>query len=248
MLYKYVPIERRDILENGLLRFTQPGDFNDPFELHPSFDLMSKADIARLPEAPGQEGQSGPKALLTPEVMQEMLLTLMPGILRTIAATVKGEGAFALNNNHIARSVFDSKFGILSLTESPDDLLMWAHYADCHRGLAIQFNETHEFFAPQVVDGQSLALTKVEYRDERPILSYSTINSPAVFYRKSPAWAYEKEWRLIRPLTDAARVIDHTAYPRALFSVPFQAIRGVIIGVGVPHESRVELFNLLSRQ
>ena len=42
MLYKYFPIERQDVLRNGLVRFTQPGDFNDPFELHPSYDLMSK--------------------------------------------------------------------------------------------------------------------------------------------------------------------------------------------------------------
>lgn len=247
MLYKYVPYARRDILESGLLRFTQPGDFNDPFELHPSFDLMSKADIARLPEAPGQDDQSGPKArLLTPEAMQAMFSALMPGIQRTIAATVQGEGTFSLNNNQIARSVFDSRFGVLSLTESPYDLLMWAHYAECHRGLALQFDETHEFFAPRACEGQELALTKVKYTDERPVLSYSTINSPKVYYRKSLSWAYEREWRLIRPLIEAARVLDHPTYPRALFSIPFEAIKGVVIGVAVPHQARVELFNLLS--
>ena len=47
MLYKYVTFERKDILENQLIRFTQPGCFNDPFEMHPSFDLMSKAGIVR---------------------------------------------------------------------------------------------------------------------------------------------------------------------------------------------------------
>ncbi len=35
-LYKYVVPERIDILQNGLIRFTQPMYFNDPFELYPS--------------------------------------------------------------------------------------------------------------------------------------------------------------------------------------------------------------------
>ena len=36
-LYKYVSLERIDILENSLLRFTQPSTFNDPFEMKPIF-------------------------------------------------------------------------------------------------------------------------------------------------------------------------------------------------------------------
>ena len=95
MIYKYFPLERRDVLENLLIRFTQPGDFNDTFELHPSFDLMSKADIAALPEAPDQENVQGSKArVLTPEVLQQMFSVLMPGIQKTIAETVQGEGAY----------------------------------------------------------------------------------------------------------------------------------------------------------
>jgi hypothetical protein len=177
-----------------------------------------------------------------------MLSALMPGIQRTIEATVQGEGIFSLNNNQIARSVFDSKFGVLSLTESPDDLLMWANYADSHRGLALQFDETHAFFAPRIFEGQELALTKVEYTDKRPVLSYSTINSPMVYFRKSPAWAHEREWRLIRPLIEAAKVqvLNDQTYPCALFSIPLEAIKGIIIGVSVSHQDRVDLFNLLS--
>lgn len=248
MLYKYVPFERRDILTNGLIRFTQPGDFNDPFELHPSFDLMSKADIARLPEAPGQEDNTGPKAcLLTPEALQSMFSVLMPGIQRVMAGhPQEPDAAYLLNNNQVARSVFDSKFGVLALTEAPDDLLMWAHYSDCHRGFVLQLDESHQFFAPQTFENQEFGLTKVEYTNERPILSYSTLNSPTVLYRKSPAWSYEKEWRLIRPLGSASRILNHPTYPRALFALPLDAITGVVIGVSVPHDLRTELICLAS--
>jgi Protein of unknown function (DUF2971) len=248
MIYKYFPLERRDVLENLLIRFTQPGDFNDPFELHPSFDLMSKTDIAALHEAPGQENNHSNKArVLTPEALQQMFSVLMPGIQRTMAETVQGEGTYSLDNNKIARSVFDSKYGILCLTKDPDNLLMWAHYANNHNGFILQFDEEHPFFTPYYFDKQEFLLTQVEYTNNRPALSYSTLHSPSVYYRKSPCWFYENEWRLIRPLSDANKIIEHARYPRALFEIPPDAIKGIIIGVSVTHPDRVELFNLLKR-
>jgi hypothetical protein len=35
LIYKYVPPERIDVLQNGKIRLTQPGNFNDPFETLP---------------------------------------------------------------------------------------------------------------------------------------------------------------------------------------------------------------------
>lgn len=34
-LYKYVSADRIDVLLNGVIRFTQAADFNDPFEIGP---------------------------------------------------------------------------------------------------------------------------------------------------------------------------------------------------------------------
>lgn len=248
MLYKYFSIERRDVLLNRLIRLTQPGDFNDPFELHPSYDLMSKKDIAALPEAPGQEGIQGPKMrVFTPEAMQAMIEAVLPGLQKQIAQLSDQEGTFLIDNNRLAQATFDSKFGILSLTENPDSLLMWAHYANNHNGFVVQFDETHEFFAPTTYEGQALELTKVEYSTERPILSYSTINSPSLYYRKSPEWAYENEWRIIKPLSAARATLPHPEHPRFLFDLPPSAVKGVIVGLSVSQAARVELFELLAQ-
>jgi Protein of unknown function (DUF2971) len=248
LLYKYCPLERRDILENGLIRFTQPGDFNDPFELHPSFDLMSKADLAALPEAPGQEGIDGPKMhRLTPEAMQTMFGAILPGLQNQLAQHAGQQGAYSLDNNRMAQATFDSKFGILCLAEAPDSLLMWAHYANNHNGFVIQFDETHEFFAPTLHGEQALELTKVEYSVQRPVLSYSTINTPSLYYRKSPEWSCENEWRLVKLLDTAKRVLPHPEFPRCLFELPPSAVKGVIIGLSVTHEDRLKLFDLLAQ-
>ena len=40
-IYKYVTIDRLDIITNGLIRFTQPSAFNDPFEAYPFFSKLA---------------------------------------------------------------------------------------------------------------------------------------------------------------------------------------------------------------
>jgi hypothetical protein len=245
VLYKYFPIERSEFLSNRLIRFTQPSDFNDPFELHPSFDLMSKADIAALPLVPGHEGPEGRMHVLTPEALQAMFTAVLPGLQKQLAQHANHEGTFALDNNWMAQATFDAKFGILCLSELADSLLMWAHYAGNHRGFVVQFDETHPFFAATEFEGQSLELTKIEYSSERPVLSFSTINSPHLYYRKSTEWSYEQEWRLIKLLPSADRVIPHDEFPRCLYEVPRDAIRGVILGHAMPYENRVKLFEVL---
>ena len=46
--YKFVSFERKDILENGLIRFTPAKYFNDPFELTPTITPLSTQFIEYL--------------------------------------------------------------------------------------------------------------------------------------------------------------------------------------------------------
>lgn len=248
VLYKYVPIERLDVLRFGRVRLTQPGALNDPFELQPSFDPMSKADLAALPEAPGQEGVAGPKMRqMGPGALMKLLTAIGPGLRLEIQKHEGQSGMFVLNNNRIAQATLDAKVGILSLSEVPDSLVMWAHYAGNHTGLVLQLDETHEFFAPMIFEEQSFELTKVEYSSQRPIRSYSTLNSPEVFYRKSIEWAYEREWRLIRPLANAESTHPSKPHSVHLFALPPAAIRGLIVGCAVDGPTRDKINEVLQQ-
>ena len=40
-LYKYVNTARISMLDDALIRFTQPGAFNDPFEMQPFFQSLA---------------------------------------------------------------------------------------------------------------------------------------------------------------------------------------------------------------
>jgi hypothetical protein len=239
LLYKYVPIERLDIISNGLIRFTQPGDFNDPFELHPSFDLLSRADIATLNAAPDDFARA--------DLFNKMISAIMPGLARMTQDLEGKQGMFLIDNNRLARETFDAHFGILSLTEAPDNLLMWAHHANNHNGLVLQFNEQHSFFAPMSFEGQTLELTRMQYTVDRPVLSSTSLYSTIIYYRKSPDWSYEREWRLIKPLTSATKVLPSNLRPIHLFSFPPDTLTGIIVGLRVSDEVRDEISVICAR-
>jgi hypothetical protein len=240
-LYKYMTEERASqFLTDGMLRYSQPSAFNDPFELNPSFDLMSKADLAALPDVPDQPGMK----YLTPEAMQAMLSAVMPGIERVVGQHAGQEGAYSLSNNDLAQQTLDQKYGILCLTEAHDDLLMWAHYGASHRGVAIQFETEHPYFAQDDLGIGCKNPAPIEYQNDRPILSYSTLHSPKLLFRKSTCWSYEREWRQIRLLANAETVIQAEPFPVHLYRVPPDAITGIVIGVNVAHDRRVKLMQL----
>lgn len=98
---------------------------------------------------------------------------------------------------------------ILCFTSTPDDLLMWSHYADSHRGVVIEF-DPHEFclnpdiptFGPVIYQGDSpRAFTREEllaiWTCQEPMPSRQQADQQRVF-TKHECWRYEHEWRCAR--------------------------------------------------
>ena len=88
------------------------------------------------------------------------------------------------------------KYGLLSFTEKMSDPLFWSHYADSHRGMALQVD--------YLLDG---SLEKVIYEEKRPTVDRSLLQDPErknelfeaikdSIIHKSPSWSYESERRL----------------------------------------------------
>jgi len=85
---------------------------------------------------------------------------------------------------------------VLSFSEDPKHPLMWSHYADAHRGICIGFRR--DFFSQAM---------PVRYPQRVPRLDAGLppeTKRAAAFLTKRPAWAYEREWRLI-DFDDASR-------------------------------------------
>ncbi|EIS3742429.1 DUF2971 domain-containing protein [Aeromonas hydrophila] len=113
---------------------------------------------------------------------------------------------------------FIQQNGIISLSETPRNLLMWAHYADNHKGMCIGYkkNVLEEKSSELKKDRFEIAVLspkKINYDNYRfPIEDYlfpdnmsaNEIEKQFVmrhFFTKSDEWIYEKEFRFILPYT-----------------------------------------------
>jgi hypothetical protein len=84
--------------------------------------------------------------------------------------------------------------GVLCLTESPDSLLMWAHYASGHKGVCLKFRHLGNHFFDRA--------QKVRYSDELRTIdpfdgSLVGLQIALLQITKTTHWAYEKEWRIV---------------------------------------------------
>ena len=101
--------------------------------------------------------------------------------------------------------------GIISLTESFDNILMWSHYGDEHKGMVVEFNIDEEspfslFNTSQVPNESDGKFGRVSYRKSREYpydITIDSINDIRDYYYLSKAdeWIYEKEYRYITPFT-----------------------------------------------
>ena len=113
------------------------------------------------------------------------------------------EELFDFNSDFLKRAF--KKIGIVSFTETNDNLLMWSHYADNHRGIVVAFDTSHDFFKK---DGnKSRELGRVHYRKDRMKAlpqrlenGFHMADSTRIYFEKSDEWIYEKEHRLISDL------------------------------------------------
>jgi hypothetical protein len=104
------------------------------------------------------------------------------------AATSDGASPTEQAKLRIARARRRNQFGILCLTEKPNNHLMWVNYAQKHAGFVIGFTTDSPFF-----HAVGTRLLGVNY--DPP--SSDTPEENACLY-KTEDWHYEEEWRHVR--------------------------------------------------
>ena len=244
VFYKYVSAERIDILHNRLIRFTQPNAMNDPFEAKPHFYGLGKKGLASA---------YADMIIRAPYcVWEDYKRVTGTGLDRwAFANRLKKDPDYAerlykdLGHRDILpdlRERFNklhNTAGILSLSETPDNLLMWAHYAEGHTGFVLVLDGSHDFFKG---NNTLLGFAKpepVEYRSERPRMKIEETSEEAamqeIFFVKGLNWKYEKEWRYLKALNNADKRLGDVSDVN-LFRLPPICIRGVILGCNSTEE------------
>lgn len=180
-LFKYFQVNdySLDSLRKGKLWLSHPKHFNDPYDCLFSLDFVewrkSSEDWMRKAF---DKNYSRPKDFMSYAPMKTWVTKVLEKEANELLANV----------------------GVCSLTSNQYNLLLWAHYANNHKGFCVEYrvNEESEF---------KKSLRKVVYENEYPqirlkefaVKNFHERNDWAFYMAtvKANDWKYEDEWRLV---------------------------------------------------
>lgn len=206
VLYKYTSTDvLKLILKNKKIKFSRITDFNDKRE------CFAIQDFNNTPEEWRQYVEG-----INPEQPRRIIRGILNKLRRSPG----------LGRQWIAQAIKETneELGILCLTCSNSNELMWAHYADSQRGVCLEFDlgrSLNTFCFPK----------RVEYDDEPKRFNYirawierndSKVIEP--IYHKSAVWSYEEEYRVVR-INGAGLVPFNKA-----------ALRSICFGIDTPED------------
>ncbi|WP_413165523.1 DUF2971 domain-containing protein [Aeromonas salmonicida] len=122
------------------------------------------------------------------------------------ASYLKDSSPYTTKRLHALYKNVTTEHGIVSLTENHRNLLMWAHYADSHKGFCIGYKEN---FLKNAILYEDASPKKVTYDKKRlDPLKFDKDDTPfdiimKTLTTKSDEWIYEKEHRCIVPISAA---------------------------------------------
>lgn len=217
-LYRYRSMNSREIegiFNKREIYLTSPSFFNDPFESRPNLvKHEGRLSRSRYIKKLTREG----RPYLNKE-QKKLYIREAKMILSDI------DRLYTVYNNFIA------KIGIYCLSAVRDDILMWSHYAEGHKGVCLEFNTTMEI----ALFGQAL---KVHYNDEYPSVNIIKIGESEEFRKalltKSKHWEYEQEWRILKPEQDGGPGIYHFRP---------DLLTGVILGALIPAKDKEKVID-----
>jgi len=246
LLFKYLPIERIDVIQNLKIRFTPLISLNDPFEALPLVDLSDveselmlsiEKDAEELWNSAAKHEQTKENKLL----LEEQKSILLNSVKENVAPEVAGKELMSL---------LDEKFCILSLSRTEKSLLMWSHYASSNTGYVIEFDESHDFFRQKDMEGSITKPIPVIYSEKRFKRSSNEHDYyQKMFCSKPLEWAYEEEERLFRTFLsmDSAIGTDEHGKNINLLNIPKDCILGVYIGYKASKKTEEKIIAAVNR-
>lgn len=189
----------RPIFVSHQLYFPSRLELNDPYEcIVPDFATV-------------------PKRILEPFIRKRLMRLMEPLRLDWNQRRVRIRHMLKKETLGLVRADIQKQvdaIGILSLSERCEDLLMWSHYANGHRGLCLGFaaSDNDPFFGYALPVVYSAARPMFNPRDD------DFTASQKVILTKSEHWSYEREWRITE--TEG----------KGRYRFPVKALRSVIFG------------------
>lgn len=209
-----------DIIKNQRLLATDPVTFNDPFEMYPGIigkldkdktlrylnnDLLPRLSSAAKKALPGLNGKFGLRD--TDTFLRKIEHDFKPGLKEEI------EKGLERASQSIGIICFCDPNKIIE----GDDILLWSHYGDKHKGVRI-------FFETDDIKILSTNLFQVVYSFERACIDITDLSASAfnknvedayrnTFKTKNKSWEYENEVRWIINLKECRQENGHSYIP-----------------------------------
>lgn len=254
------------VLSTSRIRWSSPLLFNDPFDCY--FSIEPKFDVAELERTVCDRfvdvvcGEEEPKFVpgnpYVPILQQfRAYQSKSPELLRKIIREVYPLHVASMRRlSDEARSEWlteSADYRLFCVCESKDNLLLWSHYTDCHRGVAFQFEAIEELDVPL------LEARPVMYSEEAPGLTTAENwvetavglhpieeAGESLWIRlvttKARSWEHEKEWRVVTKRRDyESQGYEDTAFdPRE--------ISKIFLGCKMAEETRTALLEARKAQ
>jgi len=134
------------------------------------------------------------------------------------------------------------KIGVYSLSEDPNNIIMWSHYSDRHKGFCIEYRRSKDNilgcsnYSKRAGRKINRFAWPVQYEKDVPPISdlpfeyYDSI--PINALTKAEYWKHEKEWRVI--------------FPEGGELIPFDAqVTSIMFGLRMPARNRGTIYRIL---
>jgi len=257
LLFRYFKSHGYETLRDGQLKASAPSSFNDPFEFLPKFPTsLPIAEAKRLLKAREKSDDWYQKTKRTnPAISNKKIFKeWMRGNREVNAKTLRE------NHTRLMRDVLESRLQIMDRKQRIvcfsqearhpwEEILLWSHYADSHRGVRIGFNMPAALPPPMV-------LAPMRYQEARCSASFQEITDPnsnskwaiEAMMVKSKGWEYEREVRLFNRPEDCNRVKESSG--AIGYYVRFDAswVTTVDLGMRFPESKIPEIFELVKQK
>lgn len=257
-MFKYMSADVAPLFAKTLrVRFTQPSELNDPFEIRPLIDFKGTAEelrhVVNAKIADTFRDLDTALALLekrqtiNPELFSlkfsvkdlRKMIAVDPNLKQQLAAQIDLERfKVELLEEYTSESAWKAMWehfhqtigqliGIFSLTEDPTHRLMWSHYASEHRGIAVEFDEGHSWFNHK----------KASVDDLRHLVQVSYVQNPHPRTWKQLSgtdilYTKNTDWSYEREWRIIRPLKDglEVSPGKFCFDVPADAVRSIIFG------------------
>ena len=135
-------------------------------------------------------------------------------------------------------TIFSTYTGVCCFCGGRETILLWSHYADNHRGIAIGFDSDH------FEDVLHRVIYSTERGEYHPLFNADP-DDPyrRVMKTKSPEWSYEDEYRIIIAW-QVCTEREIKGRKMHFLEFPPEAVREVVIGCRAPEELRREIIEI----